>query len=160
MFASQSAYVGAKRSDFNKGRLGSHLKDINERKGVDDVDSGSPKSVDKGEILKLKRRIMKNQEQQSNTYFAIKQRRTQQQREAAAQRQKAARDHQVVMYRKYRLGELPDIQIKHSELIVPLQAAAQHDPILGRQLFEVISICHMDLILCHNGLDVGIMEIY
>ncbi|XP_065059919.1 DNA-dependent protein kinase catalytic subunit-like isoform X2 [Rhopilema esculentum] len=138
LFASQSAYVGAKRSDFNKGRLGGHLKDINGRKGVDDVDSGSPESVNKGEILKLKRRIMKNQEKQSNIYFAIKQRRTQQQREAAAQRQKAARDHQVVMYRKYRLGELPDIQIKHSELIVQLQAAAQHDPILGRQLFEIL----------------------
>ena len=40
-------------------------------------------------------------------------------------RQKAARDSQVVMYRKYRVGELPDIQIKHSELIRPFQALAQ-----------------------------------
>ena len=29
------------------------------------------------------------------------------------------------MYRKYRTGDLPDIQIKHSELIAPLQAVAQ-----------------------------------
>ena len=29
------------------------------------------------------------------------------------------------MYRKYRVGELPDIQIKHSELIRPFQALAQ-----------------------------------
>ena len=39
--------------------------------------------------------------------------------------QKAARDSRVVMYRKYRVGELPDIQIKHSELIRPFQALAQ-----------------------------------
>ena len=39
--------------------------------------------------------------------------------------QKAARQSHVVMYRKYRDGELPDIQIKHSEIIRPLQALAQ-----------------------------------
>ena len=41
------------------------------------------------------------------------------------ERQKAARESRVVMYRKYRAGDLPDIQIKHSELIAPLQAVAQ-----------------------------------
>ena len=29
------------------------------------------------------------------------------------------------MYRSYRVGELPDIQIKYSEIIRPLQALAQ-----------------------------------
>lgn len=43
----------------------------------------------------------------------------------AAERQKAARGSRVVMYRKYRTGDLPDIQIKFSELIAPLQAVAQ-----------------------------------
>lgn len=43
----------------------------------------------------------------------------------AAERQKAARESRVVMYRKYRTGDLPDIQIKFSELIAPLQAVAQ-----------------------------------
>ena len=40
------------------------------------------------------------------------------------------------MYRKYRVGELPDIQIKHSELIVPLQALAQLDSKTGMKLFS------------------------
>ncbi len=40
-------------------------------------------------------------------------------------RQRAARDSKVVMYRQYRSGELPDVQIKHSELIRPLQALSQ-----------------------------------
>lgn len=43
----------------------------------------------------------------------------------AIERQKAAREGAIVMYRKYRSGDLPDIQIKFSELIAPLQALAQ-----------------------------------
>ena len=39
--------------------------------------------------------------------------------------QRASRESKVVLYRKYRVGELPDIQIKHSELIRPFQALAQ-----------------------------------
>ena len=41
------------------------------------------------------------------------------------EKQKIARENKVVMYRKYREGDLPDIQIKHSDLITPLQALAQ-----------------------------------
>ena len=40
-------------------------------------------------------------------------------------RQRAARSSKVVMYRKYRVGELPDTQIKYSEIIRPFQALAQ-----------------------------------
>jgi len=29
------------------------------------------------------------------------------------------------MYRRYRIGDLPDIQIPHSAIIAPLQALAQ-----------------------------------
>ncbi len=71
-------------------------------------------------------------------YFAIRERKSQELRQSVYQRQKASRDHKVVMYRNYRAGELPDIQIKHSELIVPLQALAQHDSVLARQLFGVL----------------------
>jgi len=42
------------------------------------------------------------------------------------------------MYRKYRKGELPDIQIKHAELIMPLQAAAQCDSVIARELFKML----------------------
>jgi len=42
------------------------------------------------------------------------------------------------MYRKYRVGELPDIQIKHSELIVPLQALAQLDSKMATKLFSTL----------------------
>lgn len=37
-------------------------------------------------------------------------------------------DAQVILYRSYRQGDLPDIQIKYSGLITPLQAVAQVRP--------------------------------
>lgn len=37
-------------------------------------------------------------------------------------------DAQVILYRSYRQGDLPDIQIKYSSLITPLQAVAQVGP--------------------------------
>lgn len=41
------------------------------------------------------------------------------------EQQKKARESRVLMYRRYRKGELPDVQIKHSDIITPLQALAQ-----------------------------------
>ncbi|CAG5895668.1 unnamed protein product [Menidia menidia] len=42
----------------------------------------------------------------------------------------------VTLYRSYRVGDFPDIQIPFSNLITPLQALAQRDPILAKQLFS------------------------
>jgi DNA-dependent protein kinase catalytic subunit len=42
---------------------------------------------------------------------------------------------QIVMFRKYRMGELPDVQIKHRELLLPLQALAQRDDAFAAALF-------------------------
>jgi DNA-dependent protein kinase catalytic subunit len=39
------------------------------------------------------------------------------------------------MFRKYRMGELPDVQIKHRELLLPLQALAQRDDAFAAALF-------------------------
>ena len=47
-----------------------------------------------------------------------------------------ARANKVNMYRAYRIGELPDIEIKNEELILPLQALAQKDTDIARQLFS------------------------
>lgn len=38
--------------------------------------------------------------------------------------QQAQREAQVVMYRQYRIGELPDIEISNSAIIAPIQALA------------------------------------
>ena len=59
-----------------------------------------------------------------------------------AQRKKRARHSTVlpavVMYRTYRKGELPDVQIKHSDLLKPLQALALHDAQFSEQLFSAL----------------------
>ena len=44
----------------------------------------------------------------------------------------------VNLYRAYRIGELPDIEVKYSELILPLQALAQRDTDIARQLFSTL----------------------
>ena len=38
-------------------------------------------------------------------------------------------------YRTYRIGELPDIQIRNSDIIIPLQALAQYDNHTARLLY-------------------------
>ncbi|KAL0088017.1 hypothetical protein F4703DRAFT_1975680 [Phycomyces blakesleeanus] len=56
--------------------------------------------------------------------------------------QKKARERKLTMYRNYRIGELPDIQIKYMELIDPLQALARKDNEIARLLHTnlVVSI--------------------
>jgi DNA-dependent protein kinase catalytic subunit len=43
-------------------------------------------------------------------------------------------------YRSYRIGDFPDIQIKFSELIAPLQALAQRDSNVAMILFDSLFV--------------------
>jgi DNA-dependent protein kinase catalytic subunit len=52
--------------------------------------------------------------------------------------QREARSRKVTLYRSYREGELPDIEIKHKELLSPLQSLAQKDADIARHLFTVV----------------------
>jgi DNA-PKcs, N-terminal/Phosphatidylinositol 3- and 4-kinase/DNA-PKcs, CC5/DNA-dependent protein kinase catalytic subunit, CC1/2/DNA-dependent protein kinase catalytic subunit, CC3/FAT domain/FATC domain len=47
------------------------------------------------------------------------------------------RSNRVSMYRAYRAGELPDIQIPFRDIILPLQAL-YHDQIIARQMFMIL----------------------
>jgi DNA-dependent protein kinase catalytic subunit len=94
-------------------------------------------SEEQASISKLKRRFLKDR-QATSTFYARWQVKKKLKREENRKYQKAARDSRVVMYRKYREGELPDIQIKYSEIIRPLQALAQRDGTLGRMLFTCV----------------------
>jgi len=49
---------------------------------------------------------------------------------------KLKRSSHVEKYRKYRIGDFPDIQIKNSEIIAPFQALAQRDSQIAMMLFE------------------------
>ena len=53
---------------------------------------------------------------------------------------KLKRQSHVEKYRNYRIGDFPDIQIKFSELIAPLQALAQRDSMIAMKLFESVFV--------------------
>ncbi|KAL0188810.1 hypothetical protein M9458_015909, partial [Cirrhinus mrigala] len=86
-------------------------------------------------ILRLRRRFLKDKEKESIKFAKkeIQSQRTERERRADL---KVRQDAQVTLYRSYRLGDLPDIQIQYSSLIAPLQALAQRDATLAKQLFS------------------------
>ena len=49
-----------------------------------------------------------------------------------------AKRSKVVMYRQYRKGELPDVQIKLSDLMGPLLGLCSKDPTIAKQLFVLM----------------------
>ncbi|XP_032697086.1 DNA-dependent protein kinase catalytic subunit isoform X2 [Lontra canadensis] len=111
--------------DFGKKRLGLPGDEVdNKTKGIDN----------RTEILRLRRRFIKDQEKLSLIY--ARKGIAEQKREKEIKRElKMKHDAQVILYRSYRQGDLPDIQIKYSSLITPLQAVAQRDPIIAKELF-------------------------
>ncbi|KAM5298283.1 DNA-dependent protein kinase catalytic subunit [Ctenodactylus gundi] len=102
----------------------------------DEVDNKMAGGADsRAEILRLRRRFLKDQEKLSMIY--VKKGIVEQKREKEMKSElKMRRDAQVILYRSYRHGDLPDIQIQCSSLITPLQAVAQRDPLIAKQLFS------------------------
>nr|CBN81784.1 DNA-dependent protein kinase catalytic subunit [Dicentrarchus labrax] len=102
----------------------------------DEVDSRTrAQNEQRDNILRLRRRFLKDQEKVSLT-FAQKEIRQQRQKKEEKADQRLRKEAQVTLYRNYRTGDFPDIQISYSSLIAPLQALAQRDPILAKQLFS------------------------
>ena len=50
------------------------------------------------------------------------------------------KESQVTLYRRYRIGEMPDLMINYLALLMPLQALCRRDTILARQIFVSIFI--------------------
>ncbi|XP_033121520.1 DNA-dependent protein kinase catalytic subunit-like [Anneissia japonica] len=104
-------------------------------RGTDAPDAGGDVSSEKDkEILRLKRRFLKDKSSQG-VYFARQQIKRKQRSQHMMKQQHERRLNTVTMYRQYRKGDLPDIQIKNSYVIAPLQALAQHDATLAQMLF-------------------------
>ena len=62
------------------------------------------------------------------------------QQEQFFQRQVERMKKQVGLFRKYRVGELPDIQINHKDIILPLMALIKADTTIATEIFvEVFS---------------------
>ncbi|XP_029105413.1 DNA-dependent protein kinase catalytic subunit-like [Scleropages formosus] len=92
-------------------------------------------SEQQADILRLRRRFLKDQEKVS-LHFAKKGIQEQRQEKEQIADWRLQKEAKVTLYRSYRLGELPDIQIEHRSIIAPLQALAQRDPIFAKQLFS------------------------
>ncbi|XP_072042849.1 DNA-dependent protein kinase catalytic subunit-like [Amphiura filiformis] len=102
----------------------------------DETDSGSGGRLDK-DVLRLKKRFLKDQAA-SSAFFMKRAVRQKQMIEESLKEQRERRFAVVTMYRRYRSGDLPDIQIKYADLIAPLQALAQRDASLARLLFTAL----------------------
>uniref|UniRef100_A0A8C5BIH0 DNA-dependent protein kinase catalytic subunit n=1 Tax=Gadus morhua TaxID=8049 RepID=A0A8C5BIH0_GADMO len=93
----------------------------------DDDTFSHTESERRADIQRLRRRFLKDQEKVS-LGFARK--------EEDRVDKRLRKESQVTLYRSYRAGDFPDIQIPFSSLIAPLQALAQRDAILAKQLFS------------------------
>uniref|UniRef100_A0A3Q4MQ59 DNA-dependent protein kinase catalytic subunit n=1 Tax=Neolamprologus brichardi TaxID=32507 RepID=A0A3Q4MQ59_NEOBR len=103
---------------------------------TDEVDSRTRAvNEQRANILRLRRRFLKDQEKVS-LGFARKEIQHQRQEKEEKANLALRKEAQVTLYRNYRVGDFPDIQIPYSNLIAPLQALAQRDPILAKQLFS------------------------
>ncbi|XP_036359180.1 DNA-dependent protein kinase catalytic subunit isoform X2 [Octopus sinensis] len=110
----------------------SAIKDSQE----DPLEENSQKIENKSrKFAYLKKRVLKDREAQS-LYFAKKQITKNETQVQLVHEQKSKHEHQVTLYRKYRTGELPDIQIKYSALIATLQVVALRDSTVARLLFN------------------------
>ncbi|XP_009101121.3 DNA-dependent protein kinase catalytic subunit isoform X1 [Serinus canaria] len=112
--------------DFGKKRLGLP---------GDEVDSKTKGIEERAEILRLRRRFLKDQDKLSLIY-ARKSLAEQKREKEIKSELKMKYDAQVTLYRSYRVGDLPDIQIEYCSLIAPLQGLAQKDPTFAKQLFS------------------------
>ncbi|XP_069076234.1 DNA-dependent protein kinase catalytic subunit isoform X2 [Pleurodeles waltl] len=101
----------------------------------DEVDTKAKGIEEKAEILRLRRRFLKDQEKVSLIYAKKGAAEQKREKEITAE-MKIKQDAQVTLYRRYRHGDLPDIQIEYRSLIAPLQALAQRDSTLAKQLFS------------------------
>uniref|UniRef100_A0A8C4UGR0 DNA-dependent protein kinase catalytic subunit n=1 Tax=Falco tinnunculus TaxID=100819 RepID=A0A8C4UGR0_FALTI len=101
----------------------------------DEVDSKTKGIEERAEILRLRRRFLKDQEKLSLIY-ARKGVAEQKREKEMKSELKMKYDAQVILYRSYRVGDLPDIQIEYCSLIAPLQGLAQKDPTFAKQLFS------------------------
>ncbi|XP_017686738.1 PREDICTED: DNA-dependent protein kinase catalytic subunit isoform X2 [Lepidothrix coronata] len=100
-----------------------------------EVDSKTKGIEERAEILRLRRRFLKDQDKLSLIY-ARKSLAEQKREKEMKSELKMKYDAQVTLYRSYRVGDLPDIQIEYRSLIAPLQGLAQKDPTFAKQLFS------------------------
>nr|XP_039264534.1 DNA-dependent protein kinase catalytic subunit-like [Styela clava] len=87
------------------------------------------------DIARLRRKFQKKSST-DNYHFARVVQQKNRRKQEVIKREKAKRQHSVQLYRTYRAGELPDIQIHHRSLIAPLAALAHLDLFVSQRLLS------------------------
>ncbi|KAI8098597.1 uncharacterized protein BX664DRAFT_288171 [Halteromyces radiatus] len=92
------------------------------------------------QYAKLRRRYVRSTPESTSSFFIRRQERLKKDLQKYMFLQKQMREKKVTMYRQYRVGELPDIQIKYRELIEPLQALGRYDLGIARLLYSQLIV--------------------
>ncbi|CAK8685319.1 unnamed protein product [Clavelina lepadiformis] len=103
--------------------------------------SDSIKTAVDVDVKKLRKRFIK-QTQDTRIKYARAQEMQRKKFEIAKREQRARSENKVHLHRKYRTGELPDVQIPHRSIVAPLAAACLSDPALTKTLLSSL-ICSM-----------------
>ncbi|KAI8075324.1 hypothetical protein BC940DRAFT_249003 [Gongronella butleri] len=100
----------------------------------------NPQEARRRQYKQLRRRFIETSDEDTRGFFIHRNARLKKDLAYYQQIQKEARAKKVSMLRSYRVGELPDIQIKYSELIEPLQTVGRADLYVARILFTSILV--------------------
>ncbi|KAG0609962.1 hypothetical protein M758_7G027900 [Ceratodon purpureus] len=121
-----------------QGVSGSALFALSQRPGgVGYTQHAGPEGASlKDPSMNLRRRILNPRVAHSQVLSGVL--RANRRREARSALQSLERANKVHMMRQYRTGELPDIEIKHADIIRPLAALAERDATFARLLLKVL----------------------
>ncbi|KAJ3139727.1 hypothetical protein HK100_011281 [Physocladia obscura] len=75
-----------------------------------------------------------------STHFAYDSERKKKEKKEVEKFTKSVRHRNVTLYRKYREGELPDIEISNKEILEPLQSISARDSDIARQILSVLML--------------------
>nr|CAD7199224.1 unnamed protein product [Timema douglasi] len=133
---------------FTVGSLGD--KSRRARRGDQQLDNSAEVVNPNPSSSYLRRRFLKDKEK-IRIGFASREILRKHRREEHLKERAKKREATVNMYRSYRIGDLPDIEILHSALIQPLRVLAKRDSSIGRRL--LVSLFSGILVEMGDGAD-------
>ena len=113
------------------------------------------KSSDEDNLMNLGKRFIEKDESEFFKERAAKKAKFESRLKLKAKMEKL---NDVKIYRKYRVGELPDIEIRYSDIIEPLMALGEQDPKISKVLFSGFLASLLDSIKDMDGEDALIQE--
>ena len=114
------------------------FKKLNQKEGGNSTSNKKEEFFDKSN---LQRRFQKSDENSITSMSIMKATRLKRERTAFEERLKNEKKNKINLFRKYRTGELPDINISYSEYIIPLQGLCLLDTTIAKELLFNLFQC-------------------